>query len=134
MKTNDITIKSTIDIHLLELARLRIGYINECDYSIDLHYNELKNFGETDFRLSLVSVWKQVPYFSEKERAIFALTDCIFSSKDNNELDSVLTLLEAHFTEEQICALTQAIKQINLWTRSMKQIDSISNCKENPES
>jgi len=134
MKTNEINIKSTLDIHLLELARLRIGYINECDYSIDLHYNELKNFGETDFRLSLVSVWNQVPYFSAKERAIFALTDCIFSSNDHNELESVFTLLEPHFTDEQITALTQAIKQINLWTCSMKQLDAITICKENPES
>lgn len=117
METSTNTLNTTIEIRHLELVRLRIGYLNNCKYSIGLHFNELKNFGESDLRLSLVSVWEEAPYFSEKERALFALTDYILTNKNNEPLYS---LLKPHFTMTQISNLTQAIKQIDLWTRSIK--------------
>jgi alkylhydroperoxidase family enzyme len=126
MKTLKNNIKSVLEIHHLELVRLRIGYLNECHYSIDLHYNELKNFGETDFRLSLISVWNQVPNFSKKECSLFTLTDYIICPSDKLSLKEVHNILTPHFSNEQINALTQAIKQIDLWTRSMKHLNSKS--------
>lgn len=120
MKTINSNINTTLEIRHLELVRLRIGYLNECPYAISLHYNELKSFGETDFRLSLISVWNETPYFSEKERALFALTDYIISSDNNTQLENVFVLLKPHFNKNQITALIQAIKQIDLWTRSIK--------------
>ena len=125
MKTSHNNINAALEIRHLELVRLRIGYLNNCNYSISLHYNELKNFGETDLRLSLVSVWNEVPHFSEKERALFALTDYIISSKNNDNSERINALLEPHFTKSQITALTQAIKQIDLWTRSMKHLHQL---------
>ncbi len=127
MKILHCNINSTIDIRHLELVRLRIGYLNECTYSIDLHFNELKNFGETNLRLSLVSVWNEVPNFSEKECALFALTDYIISSNTQQTQEGINSLLKPHFTNTQITALTQAIKQIDLWTRSMKHLNKL-NC------
>ena len=125
MKASHNIINTAIEIRHLELVRLRIGYINNCNYSIDLHYNELKNFGETDLRLSLVAVWNEVPYFSEKERALFGLTDYIISSKNSDYSEHVYAQLKPHYTKSQITALTQAIKQIDLWTRSMKHLDEL---------
>lgn len=122
---------STIEIRHLELVRLRIGYLNNCDYSINLHFNELKNFGETDFRLSLVSVWNHVPHFSEKECALFALTDYILRSNNSKNYEQVYRLLKPHFSNKQILALTQAIEQIDLWTRSLKHTESLNNFKKN---
>ena len=121
---------STIEIRHLELVRLRIGYLNKCDYSINLHFNELKNFGETDLRLSLVSVWNHVPHFSEKERALFALTDYILRSNDSKNYEQVYRLLKPHLSNKQISALTQAIEQIDLWTRSLKHTESLNNFKK----
>ena len=120
-----------IEIRHLELVRLRVGYLNNCDYSINLHFNELKNFGESDLRLSLVSVWDCVPYFSEKERALFALTDYIIDSNYSGCIEGIYALLNPHFSTEQITDLTQAIKQIDLWTRSMKHLDDIAICENN---
>ena len=130
MKTPNSNINTTIDIRHLELVRLRIGYLNDCNYSINLHFKELKNFGESDLRLSLVSVWNKVPHFSKKECALFALTDYVLSSNNNKGLENVYAHLEPHFTKAQITALTQAIKQIDLWTRSLKHTESLNNCKK----
>lgn len=122
MKTSKNNIKSTLEIHHLELVRLRIGYLNECQYSIDLHYTELKNFGETDLRLSLVSVWNEVPCFSKKERALFSFTDYIISSRNELSIEQVHDEFAQHFNKEEITRLTQAVNQIDLWTRSMKHL------------
>ncbi len=124
MKTSKNNIKSALEIHHLELVRLRIGYLNECKYSIDLHYKELKNFGETDLRLSLVSVWNEVPCFSEKERALFLFTDYIISSRNKFSIEQVQDEFARHFNKEEITRLTRAINQIDLWTRSMKHLDT----------
>ncbi len=133
MKTNSINKESSFDIHLLELVRLRIGYLNECHYSIDVHFNELKNFGETDIRLSLVSVWDQVHYFSDKECALFYLTDYIIDSNNKYSLQKVKKLLKPHFNKDQITKLIQAIKQIDFWTRSMKHFEAAAICKKNAD-
>jgi AhpD family alkylhydroperoxidase len=126
MKTKKSNLNSDLELHLIELVRLRIGYLNECNYSINLHYEELKNLGESDVRLLLVSVWNKTPYFSEKERAIFTLTDYIINDSDKNSFEEVRKFLTSHFNKEQIARLIQAIKQIDLWTRSMKHLDTTS--------
>ena len=133
MKTSHNNITTTIEIRLLELVRLRIGYLNNCNYSIALHYNELKNFGETDLRLSLVSVWNEVPYFSEKERALFSLTDYIIKSSNRLSSKEVQNRLNSHFSQDEIIGLTQAIKQIDLWTRSMKHLELATVCEKNTD-
>lgn len=126
MKAPTGNINSTLEIRQFELVRLRIGYLNNCNFSIALHFNELKNFGESEIRLLLVSIWKDVPHFSEKERALFALTDYIIGPNNNNEKqETIHLLLEQHFTNEQIAHLIQAIKQIDLWTQSMKHTNEL---------
>lgn len=123
MKTPFNNCNTTIEIRHLEMVRLRIAYLNSCTYSIDLHFKELKNLGESNLRLSLISVWNEVPYFSEKERSLFTLTDYIIDSNNSGNNDCIHALLAPHFTKSQITSLTQAIKQIDLWTRSMKYLN-----------
>lgn len=125
MKIHKKNVKSALDIHLLELVRLRIGYLNECPYSIGLHYKELKNLGETDFRLSLVAVWNEVPCFSEKERALFSLADYIIMPNEKFSIHLIQLALTQYFDKGEIFRLTKAIKQIHLWTCSMKYSSSI---------
>jgi len=133
MKQHKNSARSSVDIHLLELVRLRIGYINQCQYSIDLHFNELKNFGETDHRLSLVAVWDQVHEFSIKERAIFSLTDYVICPNRKFLSTEIQDLLIPHFNKEEISILSQAIRQIDLWTRSMNHHLLETNLKKRKE-
>lgn len=60
---------STLDLHLLELLRLRVAQKNGCAYCVDMHHKILKKHNETDLRLSSLCVWEETNYFSEKERA-----------------------------------------------------------------
>lgn len=116
----DSIINSTLDRKLIEMIRLRTAQLNGCAYCVDMHYKELKHFGETEQRLSSLSVWEETPYFSEKERLVLSFTDTLTklkSSPISNELHDNLT---SHFTKEEICYLTLAISQSNTWNRLMK--------------
>ncbi|MBL4662595.1 MAG: hypothetical protein JKY22_03330 [Flavobacteriaceae bacterium] len=60
------------------------------------------------------------PPFFKKERALFALTDYIISASSTLSLEEVVSQMEPHFSNDEIKILIGAIKQIDLWTRSMK--------------
>ena len=113
-------INSSLERNLIELIRLRTAQINGCAYCVDMHHKELKHLGETDLRLSSLCVWKETPYFSEKEMAVLNLTDVLTKMSRDPLPEEVFEALIPHFNKEEVCYLTLAISQINTWTRLMK--------------
>jgi len=111
---------STLDLHLLELVRLRVAQKNGCAYCVDMHHKILKKYNETDLRLSSLCVWEETNYFSEKECAVLKFTDVLTRLERHPISDNVFNPLLEHFTKAEIAQLTLAISQINTWTRLMK--------------
>ncbi|WP_299095059.1 carboxymuconolactone decarboxylase family protein [uncultured Winogradskyella sp.] len=111
---------SALDLHLLELVRLRVAQKNGCAYCVDMHHKILKKHNETDLRLSSLCVWEETNYFSEKECAVLKFTDVLTRLERQPISDSVFKPLLEHFTKAEIAQLTLAISQINTWTRLMK--------------
>jgi len=120
ISTEEFINNSSLDMHLLELIRLRVAQKNGCAYCVDMHHKELKHIGETDLRLSSLCVWKEAPYFSEKEIAALNLTDVLTKMSRDPLPEEVFEALTPHFNKEEICYLTLAISQINTWTRLVK--------------
>lgn len=120
MTTEEYINSSSLETHLLELIRLRVAQKNGCAYCVDMHHKELKFLGETDLRLSSLCVWKETPYFTEKEMAALNLTDVLTKLSRDPLSEAVFDELTPHFNKEEICYLTLAISQINTWTRLMK--------------
>lgn len=120
METLKKSPKSSINIHLLELVRFRIAQINGCKHCFTTHGEELKCMGDTDLRLSLISIWDEVSCFSGKEKALMALTDDLAGQDTDEPSDEVYQLLHSHFSDKEIYSLTLAIKQIDNWTLVMK--------------
>jgi len=118
--TEDYINNSSLEIQLLELIRLRVAQKNGCAYCVDMHHKELRHLGETDLRLSSLCVWRETPYFSDKEMAVLHLTDVLTKLSGDPLTDEVFDKLALHFSKEEICYLTLAISQINTWTRLMK--------------
>src|SRR4051812_38830873 len=54
---------------LLHLVFLRISQINGCAYCVDLHFRDALRDGDDARRLNGVAVWRETPFFSERERA-----------------------------------------------------------------
>lgn len=113
-------INSTLDRKLIEMIRLRTAQMNGCAYCVDMHYKELKYFGETELRLSSLCVWEETTYFSEKERLVLSFTDTITELKRSPISKELYDNLTSHFSKEEICYLTLTISQSNTWNRLMK--------------
>lgn len=112
--------ESNLDMQLLEILRLRVSQINGCTYCVDMHHKELKATGESDLRLSTVSVWRDAPYFSDQEKAALAFAEALTTIYQHTLTDEIYEDLSVYFNKEEIAFLTLAISQINTWTRMMK--------------
>jgi len=112
--------ESTLDLQLLELMRLRVAQINKCAYCIDMHYKELKDIGETELRMSTLSVWNETSFFTEKEKAVLKFTEALTEINVNDISDEIFDALSNFFDTEEICNLTFAISQLNTWTRLVR--------------
>ena len=60
---------SNLEKSLIELVRLRASQINGCAYCIDVHTADARKAGESERRLATLSVWRETPFFTERERA-----------------------------------------------------------------
>ena len=112
--------ESTLDLQLLELMRLRVAQINKCAYCIDMHYKELKDTGETELRMSTISVWNETSFFTEKEKAVLQFTEALTKINEKDISNEIFNSLTKFFDTEEICNLTFAISQLNTWTRLVR--------------
>lgn len=102
---------------LLELVRLRSSQINGCAHCVDLHSRVARRNGERERRLHAVAVWRESPFFTDKERAALAWTEALTLISSTRAPDSVYELLSRHFDERERVDLTVAINAINGWNR-----------------
>ncbi|MQA30552.1 MAG: carboxymuconolactone decarboxylase family protein [Luteitalea sp.] len=106
-----------LDRGLLELVRLRASLINGCAYCADMHTKVARSRGETEQRLYAVSLWRETPFYSDRERAALAWTEAVTLVSVDHVPDDVYDLARLQFTEKELVDLTVAIVAINGWNR-----------------
>ncbi|MRG43787.1 carboxymuconolactone decarboxylase family protein [Chitinophaga sp. SYP-B3965] len=106
--------KSTLEGTLRELVNLRVSQMNSCAFCIDMHYNDAKAKGETEKRLYGVIAWRQVPWYTDQERAALALAEAVTIC---DVTDEIFNQAKQHFSEKELVDLTLAITTINTWNR-----------------
>src|SRR5580698_3465277 len=67
----------SIDSNLLDLVRLRMAQIRQCQAGMEKYWLSLKARGENEELLDQLKLWRQSPFFSEKEKAALTLTEAI---------------------------------------------------------
>lgn len=102
---------------LLELVKLRASQINGCAYCVDMHTKDARVLGETEQRLYAVVVWREAPFFTERERAALAWTETVTLVAQSGIPDDVYQLARVQFSEKELVNLTMAIIAINGWNR-----------------
>ena len=102
---------------LLELAKLRASQINGCAYCVDMHSKDLRALGESEQRLYGVVVWREAPFFNDRERAALALTETVTLVSETGVPDDVYENARSHFNEKELVDLTMAVIAINGWNR-----------------
>jgi len=102
---------------LVDLVKLRASMINGCAYCVDMHTKDARAAGESEQRLYAVSVWREAPFFTPRERAALAWTDAVTEVSKDHVPDEVYRVAREHFDEKQLVDLTVAIGAINTWNR-----------------
>lgn len=108
---------SSLEHSLVELVKLRASVINGCGYCVDMHTKDARFEGETEQRLYAVSVWRETPFFSPRERAALAWTDALTDIARTGVPDALYEVVRSQFSESEIVDLTMAIVTINGWNR-----------------
>ncbi len=83
---------SNLEPALLELVRLRASIINGCAYCADMHSKDARARGESEQRLYAVSVWREAPFLTRRERAALAWTEAVTNVNINEVPDEVYRL------------------------------------------
>lgn len=108
---------SSLDAQLLALVELRASQMNGCAFCTVMHANDARDAGETEHRLTALAVWRDTPWFTERERIALEwterVTDLAHSEIDDQLYERALT----EFGELGLTDLTLAIATINAWNR-----------------
>lgn len=102
---------------LLDLIKLRASQLNGCAYCIDMHSKDARTGGETEQRLYNLNVWRETPYYTDRERAALAFTEAVTLIANGRVSDEVYEEARRHFSEEDLVKLMLAIVTINAWNR-----------------
>ena len=109
--------KSSLEKSLTELVRLRASQINGCAYCVDMHTTDARKGGETDRRLATVVVWRETPFFTDRERAALEWSEALTLVSIEHVPDSVWEAVRPHFSDAEIVDLTLLVATINSWNR-----------------
>ncbi|HEX9331573.1 MAG TPA: carboxymuconolactone decarboxylase family protein [Anaerolineales bacterium] len=102
---------------LLDLIKLRASQLNGCAYCVDMHSKDARAGGETEQRLYNLSVWRETPYYTDRERAALAFTEAVTLIADKRVPDEVYEPARQQFSDEELVKLMIAIVTINAWNR-----------------
>lgn len=106
-----------LDHSLIELIKIRASQINKCAYCLEMHTQDARKAGETELRIYALSAWQESPHFSDKERAMLALTEEITEISKNGVLDETFQNAQKYFSDKEIAQIILTINQINFWNR-----------------
>lgn len=111
-------VRSTgLETPLLELVRLRASQMNGCGYCIDMHTKDARAAGETEQRLYTLSVWRETPFFTDRERAALEWTEAVTALGPHGVSDEIYERVRKQFEETELVNLTMAVIAINGWNR-----------------
>lgn len=109
--------RTGIEKTLLELVRLRASQINGCAFCIDKHAADAGKAGESGRRLASLAVWRETPFFNDRERAALEWTESVTLVADTHVPDDVWERVSPHFSPAELVDLTLLIASVNAWNR-----------------
>jgi AhpD family alkylhydroperoxidase len=100
---------------LRELVRLRASQINGCAYCVDTHATDAATAGESTQRVNAVAIWRESPFFTERERAALAFTESVTLLAATRVPAEDYDAVAAHWSPDEVGALLSLIVTINAW-------------------
>ena len=108
---------ASIEPGLIDLVNMRASQLNGCAFCVDMHAKEAKIHGERELRVHHLTVWRESPLFSARERAALEWTEAVTQLTGHGVSDAVYAVAREQFSEKEITDLTFALAVINSWNR-----------------
>lgn len=109
--------EATLEQSLRELVKLRASQINGCAYCVDMHTKDARANGETEQRLYALVVWREAPFYTERERAALEWTEALTLISETHVPQEIYDTVKPHFSDKELADLTLEIVLINGWNR-----------------
>jgi uncharacterized peroxidase-related enzyme len=106
-----------LEASLRELVRLRVSFMNGCEYCVQFHTAELKKLNETAERIAAVENWRGSDAYTKRERAALAWAEAVTNIQDGHASDVEYEAVRAELTDVETVNLTLVITAINAWNR-----------------
>ncbi|MBQ4898860.1 carboxymuconolactone decarboxylase family protein [Paenibacillus sp. Marseille-P2973] len=123
--------ESGLDRIVYELIKIRASQINGCSFCLDMHTNELRKLGETEQRIALVSVWRESPCYTDKEKAVLELTEAVTLISKGGVSEELFNRILTFYSEKETVDLIFAINLINSWNRIAITTGMFPGCLDN---
>ncbi|RYF71245.1 MAG: carboxymuconolactone decarboxylase family protein [Comamonadaceae bacterium] len=109
---------STLGKTLIDLVFARVSQLNGCAYCLDMHVRDLRQQGEGWQRINSLATWREVPFYSDRERAALDWAETLTRlTEHHGARDAEFDALRPLFSDQEIVELSVAIAQINAWNR-----------------
>lgn len=106
-----------LELPLRELVKIRASQLNGCAYCLDMHTKDAVAIGEDLQRIFCVGVWRESPFYTERERVALELTEAVTQIGDGGVPDDLYARVREHFSEKATVDLIVLINTINSWNR-----------------
>ncbi|WP_298954593.1 carboxymuconolactone decarboxylase family protein [uncultured Methylobacterium sp.] len=107
---------SGLDLGLIELVKLRLSQVNGCGFCTAYHLAEARRLGVAPAKLDALPVWREMPEFSEAERAALAYAEAV-NAAGHGVPDALHEAAGAVLGEADLARLTVAVALIGAWNR-----------------
>ena len=107
--------QSSLGERLVELINLRVSQVNGCGLCVDMHWRDLIRQGVEPRHVNAVAVWREAPFFTERERAALRWAEILNGQPHTNASDDEFALVRAQFSDTEIVELGYAVATIRAW-------------------
>ena len=108
---------SSIESTLIDLIYLRVSQLNGCAYCVDLHTHDLLAAGEPPQKLYNMTVWREAPFFSPRERAALAWAEAMTRLPIEHPSAALREETQRVFSDKEFADLTFVIATMNAYNR-----------------
>ncbi|SEO18527.1 carboxymuconolactone decarboxylase family protein [Actinacidiphila rubida] len=106
-----------LDPVVRELVRIRVSQLNGCAFCVDKHSADARAHGLSEQKLYGVTVWRETPFFTARERAALALAEAVTELGAHGVPDAAYDEAAALFDEDELPRLIAMCVTMNAWNR-----------------
>jgi AhpD family alkylhydroperoxidase len=109
---------------LLDLIRLRVAMIFNCQLCGGTHAASLRAAGEADGRIRDLDLWSESALYDKREKSAFALADFLATQPTGPVPPEIVREARAHFNDAEILQLVLTIFAASDWNYESGRSDS----------